>query len=191
MVGFKKFSPLARAIGVTGAVVAIAGGATFAALQSQATLTNTTITSATADLRLWDGDSFEPTAPGFTITNLLPGSGSGPQAFYFQNNGTAPLAITASVPVLPSATNIAAWTDVEVDISCVGASGPVSTTLAALNSAPVSLTLTLPAGAQGDSGNPLAVGNCTADFDFNPAGVTGSSASVTAFNVVFNGTQTP
>ena len=63
-----KMYPLLRAVGVFGAVAAIATGATFAALGSQATLTSSTISSATADLRVWDGAAFSPTGPGFTVT---------------------------------------------------------------------------------------------------------------------------
>lgn len=188
MTGVLKFSPLVRAIAVIGAVAALAGGATFAALQSQATLTNTTINSATASLKLWNGSSFESTAPGFTVTNVVPGQGSAPQAFYFKNDGGVPLAVTATVPVAPTYAGVAEASDVEVDITCYN-NATVNTNLEALLAGPVSLNLVLPAGAQGDSGNPNTVGNCTAVFDFDPAGVSGSSASVGPFDVVFTGTQ--
>ena len=97
MISIKNISPVARAIAVVGAVVVLATSVTFAALQSQATLTNSSI-STTASLKLWNGSSFQSTAPGFTINNLVPGSGSGELPFYFQNSGGIPLQISAKIP---------------------------------------------------------------------------------------------
>jgi hypothetical protein len=126
MLQFTKINPLARAIGVIGAVAALTTGVTFAALNSQATLTNTTISSATADLLLWDGDTFESTAPGFTITDLVPGTGV-EKPLYFKNAVGVPLAVTAHVPTLPSSTGFTGWQNLHVTItsdnpslSCVG-----------------------------------------------------------------------
>lgn len=188
----RQISPVARAIVVIGVVAALVTSITFAALQSQATLTNTTITSGTASLQLYDFSipDWASSAPGFTVTGLVPGEGSDPQAFYFRNNGDVDLIVSAELDGTPPAlTNIAALDDVEVVFDCFGATGSVPTTLAALDAGPVSLTLTLPAGATGNAGDPNTVGNCNATFDLDPAGVSGSSASVAPFTIKFTGDQ--
>lgn len=46
----RSISPLFQAVGVVGVVAGLATGVTFAALSSQATLTNNTISSASANL---------------------------------------------------------------------------------------------------------------------------------------------
>ena len=193
MVNIRTINPVARATAIIGAVAALVAGVTFAALTSTATLTDTTMSSTTAELLLWDGDSFDSTAPGFTVTDLVPGTGSGPLPFYFKNNGGVALDITARVPALPSTSGITSYGDIEVTIDgeetgCPDA--PVVTDLAALNAGPVTLPCnSLSVGAQGNSGVPGTEGNYTVAFDLDPSGVSGSSASVGAFNIEFTGTQ--
>jgi hypothetical protein len=190
MVGILKVSPLLRAIGVIGAVAALVTGITFAALQSQATLTNNTISTASADLLLWDGDSFEETAPGFNVTNLLPGTPSAPQEFYFKNNGTATLNVTARIPVAPAVTNIGDFGEVDVTLDCQGVGNdPVATTMAALIAGEVALDTTLVGGAQGVIGETENPANCTAVFNIDPITVSGESANIGSFDIRFTGNQ--
>ncbi|HTE57465.1 MAG TPA: hypothetical protein VK694_01885 [Verrucomicrobiae bacterium] len=103
-----KLNPVVRAIGVMGAVAVLVGGVTFAALADAATLTGNTIAteSANADLLLYDGDSFEPTAPGFDLAELKPGEESDKFNFYFKNNGNVDLDVTARINVLPVLTGL-------------------------------------------------------------------------------------
>lgn len=183
-------SPVFRAVLVVGAVMAIATGVTFAALQSQATLTDSTINTPTASLKLWDGDSFESTAPGFVVTGLVPGTGTADLPFYFKNDGGLPLNITARVPVAPSLSGFSGLSNVMVTFKSEFAGSPVVTNLQNLLDGEVALPGNpLAAGAQGNSGVPGTEGNYSAKFDINPAAVSGSSASVGNFNVIFAGTQ--
>lgn len=94
----KKVSPLTRALGVFSAVAIIVGGVTYAALQSQATLSDNTISSATATLQVNNtdnGGTFGTSDTGFQFTNLLPGAGYGDaQHFDLKNAGTSNLQVT-------------------------------------------------------------------------------------------------
>lgn len=94
----QRINPVMRAILVIGAVAALVTSVTLAALQSQATLTDNSISSATAGL-LVDGsdENTTPTASeaGFNFENLIPGAEySAPETFMLSNTGSAPLSIT-------------------------------------------------------------------------------------------------
>lgn len=99
MPSLASINPLARAIGVFSAVAVLASGATFAALQSQATLTDNTIQSATADLHvnnLENGGEYGETDTGFEFTGLVPGDDyqGEAQEFSLKNNGDVDLGLT-------------------------------------------------------------------------------------------------
>src|SRR5687767_2695010 len=96
-----RINPALRAAGVLSAVAVLVGGVTFAALQSSATLTNNTISSADASLLLWDGDSFESTATGFTVEELVPGEWTEENLFYFKNDSAADLDVTVAASTPP------------------------------------------------------------------------------------------
>src|SRR6266545_1083516 len=92
-------NPVVRATVVIGAVAALVTGVTFAALQSQATLTDNTIASATAALQVNNTDDatngLGSTDVGFAFSDLLPGADYGPaKHFSLKNNGTADLKVT-------------------------------------------------------------------------------------------------
>lgn len=191
-----NFNPIARAIAVFGATAALVTSVTFAALNNQATLTNSTISTVSADLRLWDGDSFETTAPGFQVTNLVPGVGSAPQLFYFQNAGGVGLNITVHVPVAPEVPvggyGFSGWENLKVMFKDRNDNVVTNTDMAALLAGEVPLaTAPLPAGAQGNdqAGQESTKGNYSVTFDISPAAVTGSHAGVGNFNMIFTGTQ--
>jgi hypothetical protein len=97
IVKFKKlrgFSPLVRAIGVFSAVAVIVGGVTFAALNGSVTLTGNSFSTASSDLKIWDGNAYTDTSQGFTINNLVPGKFSDPNFFYFRNDSGTPLNVS-------------------------------------------------------------------------------------------------
>lgn len=106
MISIQRISPVARAIAVIGAVMALVTSATFAALSNEAVLSNNFIgtRSATAELLIWDAvaNEFQPEAPGFNFTELDPGDTSAPFAFYFQNTGNVDLHLKARINALPS-----------------------------------------------------------------------------------------
>lgn len=136
-----KINPLARAVGVVGAVMALVTGVTFAALSDTATLTGNSIgtASANANLLLWDGDSFESSAPGFNFTGLEPGEASKPFDFYLKNKGNVDLDLTAEIPALPAFSDGITAEDVTLSFSGNCDDEPVSATLAELNAAPIEL----------------------------------------------------
>lgn len=192
-----KVGIIARAATTVAAVSVLAGGVTFAALQDTATLTDNTITTATASLKLWDGDSFEDTAPGFQVTNLIPGTGSGPQKFYFENDSDSSLTVTAHVPTAPAEPEggygFTGWENLKVKITNLNNGEPVETTMADLLSGDVVLPGDpLTAHAQGNSaaGSETTEGNYSMEFDIAPESVTGDHAGVGNFNIVFTGTAT-
>jgi hypothetical protein len=97
---------VSRAVGVISAVVVLMTGVTYAALQSpQATLTNSTISSATADLRIGtSATSFASTRIGFNFVDLIPGGLAAPvdgNIFYLKNYGNANLGLHISIGSIP------------------------------------------------------------------------------------------
>jgi len=97
---------VSRAVGVISAVVVLMTGVTYAALQSpQATLTNSTISSATADLRIGtSATSFSSTRVGFNFVDLIPGGIAAPvdgNVFYLKNYGNANLGLHISISSIP------------------------------------------------------------------------------------------
>jgi len=97
---------VSRAVGVISAVVVLMTGVTYAALQSpQATLTNSTISSATADLRIGtSATSFASTRVGFNFVDLIPGGIAAPadgNIFYLKNYGNANLGLHISIGSIP------------------------------------------------------------------------------------------
>jgi len=201
-----NINPFLRATGVIGAVAVCVTGITFAALNSQATLTGSTLTSADASLLIYNGSTFASTATGFNITGLIPGTpgttgnpgtdGSGTtEHVYFQNAGGTPIAITATVPTLPAAPaggyGFSDFHNVTVNIFGEACNTNIQTTLFDLNAGAVTLPCTMAAGATGNSSAPGTSGNYDFTFNINEAAVTGSSAGVGPFDVDFNGVQTP
>ncbi len=188
MVGLLKVNPLLRAIGVIGVVAALVTSITFAALQSQATLTNNTISSATAGLRVsTDNTAFSDSEPGFTVTGLIPGTGS-TKTFYLRNNGDIALDVSARVPVLPGPPafgyGFSGFQNLTVSITSPACPpAVVNTTMLLLNAGEVLLPC-----------NSLPVGPGTSrtyniHFDILPDAITGSQAGVGVFNLRFTGSQ--
>ena len=95
---FKGISPLVRSISVFSAVAIVAGAVTYAALQSQATLSDNTISSTTAALQINNTDNgggYGSTDAGFQFTNLVPGGDYSPaKHFKLKNNGGSNLQVS-------------------------------------------------------------------------------------------------
>lgn len=198
MLGVHKLSPTLRAVGVMSAVAVVAGGVTFAALTSNtAVLADSTIDSATASLKVWDGTTWNTTAPGFHITHLVPGTGVD-EPLYLNNDGDVNMTVAAHVPTLPAAPsygygfsgfNNLTVTITNEDSTCTTAN-PAVTNMAALNAGNVPLPCSLAAGAAGNNSVTDHAGNYLVHFDINPAAVTGSQAGVGTFDIDLTGTQT-
>lgn len=204
MRGLKSINPMVRAIGVFSAVAVVVGGVTFAALQSQATLTNNTIASANAELQVKTGGAFAAQDTGFEFTGVVPGGSAVPalgNAFQLRNNGEVDLKISASIPTAPTFTVDTAGgevdlTKVDLVLECIAGAQTFSVT-SDLEALVAAHTPTPPAIA----GVPLEAGflpfasteneaNCTAKVQMDADAITGgSSASSGNFNLVFTGTN--
>ncbi len=190
----KGISPVTRAVGVFSAVAIVTGGVTFAALQSSATLTDSSISTANAELQVYDftAGQYASTAPGFVIDNLIPGEGV-EKSFYLRNNGQTALNVSARVPALPGAPadgfGFSGYENVKVSITGEKCDVTVDTNLQALFDAAVALPCnSLLAGEAGNSTVDGTAGNYDVTFDIDPAVITGSSAGVGDFDIVFTGT---
>ncbi len=189
----KRGMAITREVGVVGATAAVMTGATFAALQSQVTLADNTISTTTASLRIWNGTGFATTAPGFKVTDLIPGQWSTPQNFSFRNDGGVPLTLTATVPRGSARGQLSgvAPEDVQIRITDLQTGEARVTTLHALNDGQVQVDDVLPAGAAGSTttgGN--TEGTYSYEVRIDGEDISGSSAQVGPFYIVFTGTQT-
>lgn len=192
MQSIRSISPVVRAIGVIGAVAILVTSITYAALQSQVTLTDNTIATGTADLQINNTDDtvtgFGDTDTGFAFTGVVPGSTTGSSVGNFQlkNNGTAGMTIAVQIPTAPVWTVVPTSTvdnsKVTVNLSCTDADETytVTDTLANLIAGDVNFTTGTLAG--GDTAT------CTAKITMAADAFTGESASASNFDFKFTGT---
>jgi predicted ribosomally synthesized peptide with SipW-like signal peptide len=189
MQSIRNISPILRAVGVIGAVALLVTSVTFAALSDEASLTGNTVTSATADLNVWDGSAWAGTGAGFDVNELIPGTWSAPYAFYLQNASPFAMDISVRVPVAPTLTNVASLADVEIRFHDETQAVIATTDLDELvNSGPVALNDLL-ANSQGSTAATADEGDYYVTFNLDPTGVSGTQADVPAFNFVFTGEQ--
>jgi hypothetical protein len=110
----RRLKGLKRSIAVATLLTGLAGGATFAALQSQQdTLTGNLISTASANLLLSnDGTTFTSSQSGFDFNNIVPGGPAQPAtgySFYLKNTGGTALDLklyVSSTPSNPSSINL-------------------------------------------------------------------------------------
>ena len=193
MQSIRSISPVVRAVGVIGAVAILVTSITYAALQSQVTLTNNTIASASTDLQINNtdnGGTFVDTDTGFAFTGAVPGGAeSSVGNFQLKNNGTADMNITVKVPTLPTWTVSPAGpvdnSKVTVKLSCTDANETYTVTksLTDLNAAAV--TFATGSLAAGDTAT------CTAKIAMAVDAFTGESANASNFTFEFTGTPVP
>jgi hypothetical protein len=164
-------------------VVGVTSGTAYALFSSKATASGVTFATGNADLRIWDGDSFEADRPSaFTFTGLYPGY-TGTQLLQLKNMSTSPIALTIKGILLNGPTGD--WdglkNDVWVNIRLPGVAETGYRTLAAWNST----GFTLPGGSLAQ--------NTQRDFQFdvqvNPA-ATNTIAGMTLSDVTFEFTGT-
>lgn len=99
MLKLTNINPIARAVGVMSAVGILVSGVTFAALNSQVTLTGNTLSVASAGLEI---DNIEngvatgqTTDEGYNFDNMVPGGGFGEaHTFTLTNTGEADMNVT-------------------------------------------------------------------------------------------------
>ena len=184
-------SPVVRAIGVIGAVAVLVTSITYAALQSQATLTDNTIDSATANLDVATSDgstcgTFGDTAAGVGFTGVVPGgSDSDDEYFCLKNSGadtSLDLSVMSEAVTWPVTDDLGSGVDngeVTLNISCDNG-GTLSATIASLEAGDEAFT--------GGTLAPSAETLCTAYVSMTSAAFSGSSASSDMFDLTFTGT---
>lgn len=184
MMSIRKINPMARAVGTMGAVAAVAGGITFAALTSNTVaLSANTLSSATAHLMIGAaGTDNTCTADNATSVSgmdlkLTPGQKSDDFNFCLKNDGDVPLDLTTSIVAGDLVDSPIPAADVKLDISCDN-SGTATGTLADYVSTPQSL------GTLSDGSSTDCTANATLDASYDGAGKT-----VNPFTLNFVGTQ--
>jgi hypothetical protein len=162
----RGINPVVRAIGVFSAVAIVAGGVTYAALADSVTLADNSASTANSDLKIWDGGDWAKQATGFNLANLVPGDYSEPYFFYFKNDSTADLELTAGLSndeANPISLNGVASEDVKLRFMshAPGCSENTTTvTLAELQVGSIELPCNpLDVEAQGNAGVPATEGN--------------------------------
>lgn len=189
MVSIRSINPVVRAVGVIGAVMALATGVTFAALQSQATLTNNTIASATATLQVDNTDSganpFSATDVGYAFSGVVPGGATSSTGnFQLKNAGTVGMTVSVKVDSAPTwtvADGVGTVDNNKVKVLFQRGAGVVQEiTLNDLLSGDVPLT----------DGNlaPGAVATFHVQIKMDADAFTGSGATADNFDFVFSGT---
>lgn len=116
---------LARSFGTIAAIIILASGVTYAALQSQQIkLTGNTIETATANLVISaDGSFFANSKTGFSFNNLIPGGGPTPwdgYSLWLKNSGGTPLNLKLAVSSVPTNPNNVDLTKLNVILTPVG-----------------------------------------------------------------------
>lgn len=83
--------------GVLGIVVvaSVVGGVAYAAFSSQASVLGTSFSTGSADLRIWDSDSYEQSwTANWTFSGLYPGLVSTPTNFWLKNTSDSPVSFS-------------------------------------------------------------------------------------------------
>ena len=195
MRGIRNINPVARAMGVIGAVAVLATAVTFAALSDTATLEDNNLTSDTADLQVSNGGAYGDSVAGFSATDVVPGVGK-TFSFYLKNGSDFDMNVTASVPgacgdYVDGNDGIPNCGDVLLTFTDTESTDDETYTLQQLINGPKDLPGNpLPANTAGSAPADADEGDFTVKFDLDPDDVTGATASLTnPFDLVFTGTQ--
>ncbi len=180
MFRIRRVSPWVRAIGTMGAVAALAGGITFASLQSNTVaLTDNTISVSGASLQLGltntgsCSDASTSSQPGMNFSNIVPGDASPSFPFCLKNSGNVPLDLTLQSPTDFSSSPVPA-SDATLNLTC--GSTTTHTTLNNLGT-PVAIYSGLASGSSVDcqasvtiSNSTTAIGQTITPFELDFAG---------------------
>jgi predicted ribosomally synthesized peptide with SipW-like signal peptide len=175
-------NPVARALITIGAVAAIVTGVTFAALNSQTTLSGNTITATPGLLLSTNGSTYGSTIPGFTF-NVTPGSTTGvSQTFNIKNTTASAMALSLSLPAAVTFTGgTVNNSDVHVAVACTTPTMTLTSDLATLATAPVPVTGSLTANTSA---------SCTVSATMDSAAISsGSTVTSSSFNLQFSGAE--
>jgi hypothetical protein len=185
MVSIRSINPMVRAVGTMGAVAAVVGGITFAALTSNTVaLSPNTLGSATAALEIGAGNgancgtSNDTKVPGFADAKLTPGVASAPVEFCLKNTGDVPLNLTTAIPQAVFVDSPISPSDVTLDITCANG-GHAHGTLS-------EFTGGTPLGLLGTGVNNSTDCQATAELS---SSFSGTGKTVNSFDIEFVGTQ--
>lgn len=97
-------------------VASVVGGVAYAAFSSTASVEGISFSSGDADLRVWDGDSYEPTfTSNWTFSGLLPGSTGTPQSFWLKNTSSTALTFNLTAKLRDGV--VGDWDDFKANVS--------------------------------------------------------------------------
>lgn len=181
MLKLSNINPVARAVGTMGAIAAIVGGVTFAALQSNTVaLTPNTLTTGSAQLAISDAncttDTTTTTTPGFNDAKLTAGNPVTVN-FCLVNKGDVPLTMFSIIPQDLSGSVAATHTNLKVTCDTIGTAEG---------------TLTSWSSFKQFDGSALAAGaakNCTATATLDNSYTGSGGEAIPAFSVNFVGNE--
>ena len=183
-------NPLTRAVLVTVAVVGLVASATFAALQSEATLSGNTISSLSSALKISkNGVAFASTQPGFSFDGVIPGGSPVPitgHPFWLRNDATVSLELSVGVVPTPTGTvtpgpGTVDFTKVTLTFERLGVSTPIEFVLQDLINAHATGGLSLSEILETDDDAELF----TVKAKYLPDAFDGSSADITDLDIEF------
>jgi hypothetical protein len=180
MFSIRNINPMVRAVGTMGAVAALVGGVTFAALQpNQVTLGPNTLTAAATTLAIGptNCNTTGKTQPGFSSATVKAGAPVS-VGFCLDNTSGSTLGITAAV--VSAADDSTAITGPEADATTLNLT---CDTLGTLSGPLSSFNGVFPSGS-------LVAGasvNCTATATLSNS-YGGNGAAIPTFDVLFTGT---
>lgn len=191
----KGINPVVRAVGVFSAVAIIAGGVTYAAMSDTAALSDSTVSSANADLLVSNGGAYSQEVNGFDFNNFIPGNYTEAKNFYLNNQGQTALKVTAHVPHAPTTVDgygFTGWENLLVKISALDPdcdNKVVNTNMQALLDGQVNMPCNpLGAGIAGSANGVDNAGDYTIAFKINSNQVTGSQVDIDDIDFQFTGT---
>lgn len=168
--------------------------ATFAALQSSASLTGNTISTIDVNLELsTDGSNFSHALPGFAFEDLIPGADAEPAggySFWIRNTSEVPLGLNVGVTPSPTGTVVPSgvidFSKVILEFDREDLAFTIKLTLEDLVDSydEGGLTLNEPVP---EGGTPVMF---TVKAKFLPGAFNGSQALISDFDLVFIGTHT-
>jgi hypothetical protein len=189
-----KLRTAARFTGVVVIVMVLAGGITFAALESgQSKFTGNTIKTGSAHLLVGtDGTNFAVSQAGFSFDGLVPGGPAQPAdgyAFYLKNSGNVALSLKFSVNGQPLNPDNVDLTKVKVIVASTASplGQPQQFTLADLIAVDTTGGLDLMPSLHIYPGNKMAF---TIKVSMDADAISGSGATLSNIDFAFNGVAT-
>lgn len=126
-----KLTAIAKSLVVVFVVVAAAAGATYAIFSDTATIGDSTFSTGTADLKIWDPTptpgAWAETTEGFTTPALLPGQSADPFHFRLRNFNNATMDVRAELTPDPAVAGLGDWVRVKFECDTTPG-GPYETT---------------------------------------------------------------